>query len=333
MKKFLTLVCGLIISVVAVFGTGCNNSKFNGLTFYAPDGAPALAIAKFINDSENFGIEKEFQYNVVSAGDIGTVMAKGEGDFIVMPVNLASKLYNSKADSPYVMTSVITHGNLYLMSSEGVSTLEGFIGKVIGVIGQGAVPDLTLKAIFSDYGLLDKVQVNDTATEGKISLLYFDKAKDMIPLLKQGKLTAGLLPEPACTNLTIVANNREWTRIDVQELYDEQVKSYPQAVLMVKKSVYEQYKDNIDGMGELFSANVQWVKDNTTLAVNAVNSRLKEGLTASLDASKITATVVDNCKIYYEQASFAKLSVNAYINKIRAINVQSANVVGEDFFA
>ncbi len=336
MKKLLTLILSVITLCTCSFAFACKNTDDDPKTFsfYAPDGAPALAVAKFISDGENFGLpQATVNYNVVSSGDIGGVMIQGKGDFIVMPVNAASKLYKANSDSPYVMTAVLTHGNLYLMSSDGTSSLDSLKGKVVGVIGQGLVPDLTLKAILSDNGKIHDVVVGNTATDGKITLRYFEKAPDMIPLLKQGVLSVGLLPEPAATNLTKVASNRTWTRVDVQELYDANAKAYPQAVLMVKKRVYSAYKTQIDAMGNAFTQNVQWVKQNTELAVSAVNAKLKEGATPSLVATNITSAVVDNCKIYYQASSSAKTDVINYINKIIAVDNASAKAITNDFFA
>lgn len=336
MKKLLTLILTCILAISSLFcAFGCvkQQNEKDSLTFYAPDGAPALAIAKFINDGENFGVNADVDYKVVSSSEIGPVMMQGKGDFMVIPVNAASKLYKANASDPYVMTAVITHGNLYLMSSDGTNNLQDLKGKVVGVIGQGLVPDLTLKAILKDNNLLNDVTVSDTATEGKIALRYFEKAPDMIPLLKQGVLSVGLLPEPACTNLIKVANNREWERVDIQELYDNEIKAYPQAVLMVKKSVYDKYKTQIDGMKDLFNQNVVWVKENTELAVNAVNSKLPQGVEPSLVSANITLEVVENCKIYYQDASSSKQAVKDYINKIIAVSEQSAKPVTDEFFA
>lgn len=336
MKKLLTILLSVIMAMGAVGFLGCNapnHTEPTKLSFYAPDGAPALAIAKFINDNESFGIDATIDYNVVASSDIGGVMQTGKGDFIVMPVNAASKLYKANQNDPYVMTAVVTHGNLYLMSSDGTSNLESLKGKVVGVIGQGLVPDLTFRAILSDNGLIDDVVFGDVATPDKITLRYFASAPDLIPMLKTGKLTDGLLPEPAATNLIKVASDKTWERVDVQELYDNQSKSYPQAVLMVKKSVYNKYKTNIDGMEQTFISNVSWVKQNTALAVTAVNGKLKDGLTPSLNSANITAQVVDNCKIYYQPSSQAKDVVKDYIEKIISISSASAKTVGDDFFA
>jgi len=333
MKRILTIILALAMSLVALLSVGCNKPTDGSLKFYAPDGAPALAIAKFINDQEDFGIDAKIDYHVVSSSDIGGVMNQAKGDFIVMPINAASKLYKANKNSSYVMTAVITHGNLYLMSSNGITTLEGLKGNVVGVIGQGLVPDLTLKAILSANGLLDDVVVGDTAIDGKIVLRYFADAQSMLPLLKQDVLSVGLLPEPAATKLTAMANDKTWQRLDVQQLYDSQAQSYPQAVLMVKKSVYDKYKQKIDDMENLFSQNVLWIEQNPTLAVTAVNSKLSQGLTPSLVANNITANVIQNCKIYYQSASSAKQSVINYINKIIEIAPNSAKVISDDFFA
>ena len=250
MKKILTIILSTLLLFGLVTAYACDTPDGDtNLTFYAPDGAPALAIAKFINDEENFGINASVSYNVVSSDKIGGVMQQGLGDFIVMPVNAASKLYNANNDDKYVMASVITHGNLYIVS-DGEISIDQLKGKVIGVIGQGLVPDLTFKAVLSDRNLLNDLEVGETASEGKVRVRYFASAGDMLPLLKQGKLSVGLVPEPALSKLTTtLAPEKDWSVLDLQELYDEQIKAYPQAVLMVKKSVYDAYKNKIEQIG------------------------------------------------------------------------------------
>lgn len=338
MKKFLTLLLGFIMCF-GVFGVvGCNAPASNGgvptLSFFTPDGAPALAVAKFIKDQEDFGIkDAKFSYKVVSSSEIGPILSKQQADFVVVPVNAASKLYKANTNNPYVMTAVLTHGNLYLMSSNQTQSLQDLKGQVVGVIGQGLVPDLTFKAILSDAGLLSDVVYGDTATPNKITLRYFEKAENLIPLLKQGVLSVGLLPEPACTNLSKVASNHTWTRLDIQQLYDAETQSYPQAVLMVRKAVYQAYKTQIDAMGSLFAENLQWVKTNTAEAVKAVNAMLPQGVSPSLVAENITSTVVDNCKIFYQASTLAQTEVINFINKLIAIDPTCARSITQDFFA
>ena len=118
---------------------------------YAPDGAPALAIAQFIKDKETFGTGKTFEYHVVSAGAIGDTVGDGTGDIVILPVNAASKQYKKNTADPYKLVSVVTHGNIYLMCSEEI-TAEDLKDKTIGVFNMGGVPDLTFRAVLDKLG-------------------------------------------------------------------------------------------------------------------------------------------------------------------------------------
>ena len=133
-------------------------------TFCVPGGAPALSIVNFISNKENFISGANFNYKVVSAdSQTNSITSYMNGtntdgifaDFIILPVNAASKLYNKKTDldKSYKMVSVITHGNLYIMSKTE-STINSLKDKTIGVIGgEGKVPDLTLKTVFNKNSL------------------------------------------------------------------------------------------------------------------------------------------------------------------------------------
>ncbi len=168
--------------------------------------------------------------------------------------------------------------------------------------------------------------------EEKVSVKYFSQASDMIPMLKQGQLNIGLLPEPAATQLTKVASVKMWYRVDLQGLYNKESKAYPQAVVLVKQSLINTYPNVIESMASSFVDNVNWVKENTELAVNAVNSHLAEGVTPSLKAANITSDVVDRCNIYWQGASEAKDAVKDYIKDIINIEPSSAKEVNDDLF-
>lgn len=168
--------------------------------------------------------------------------------------------------------------------------------------------------------------------EFTVGVKYFSQASDMIPMLKQGKLEIGLLPEPAATTLTKTASDKTWYRTDLQELYDGGSKAYPQAVMLVKQSFLNTYPDAVTEMAKAFSDNVKWVKYSVGDAVAAVNGVLANGVTSSLTDANVTADVVDGCKIYWQGASEAKQSVKNYIDDIIAIEKMSAVAVADDFF-
>lgn len=132
-------------------GTAAGDFTADKITVYAPDGAPALAIAKFIADNENFGTGKNFEYHIVAADKINGIVEDGTGDIVILPVNAASKKYNANAADPYKLVSVITHGNLYLMCSENI-TANDLKDKTVGMFGHGNVPDLTFKVVLNKLG-------------------------------------------------------------------------------------------------------------------------------------------------------------------------------------
>ena len=324
MKKIIALLLA-VLSLCAF--TACGEPEAQDLTVYAPDGAPALAISKLISDNDNLGLGGTATYKVVSAQEIGPVMMQAKGDIIVMPVNAASKLYN-KTEDVYKMAGVVTHGNLYIMSKTEIG-LSDLKGKIIGVIGQGLVPDLTFKAILNKNGI--EYQTSDEVIENKVAIRYFAAASDMLPLLKTGKLEIGLVPEPAATKLSKMSPDFKF-RLDVQSLYSESG-SYPQAVVMVKQSLLDKNPKLLDTLEEKITASVTYLNSNIEEMVNAVNAKLAEGVTPSLDANSISSEVVAGMKIYFESSESAKSSVIDYINDIIAVENSSAVAVGEQFFA
>lgn len=334
MKKFLAIVLSIACAFTVLAFSACG--KDNGevarggfLEIYAPDGAPALSVAKFIDEGEDFVGGVEVRYNVVAASNIGQVMQQSKGDIIIMPVNAASKLYAVNAENPYKMAGVITHGNLYIMAKENL-TLNDLKGKVVGVIGQGNVPDLTFRAVLKKNGI--EYETSDTAVSGKVALRYFADASELIPALKTGNMAVGLLPEPAANKLVSMESTFKYA-LDLQELYDAETKAYPQAVVMIKNSVLTAYPELAANFGGKVADAVSWVKENPTKAAEAVNGALAEGVTPSLSAANLNATVVDNCKISWQSAADAKAEVQAYINAIINIAPQAAKAVTDDFFA
>ena len=135
-------------------GTLGTASQPSEISVYMPDGAPALALAKLMNEENQFG-QTSVEYNVVPANTIGAQVngADPAADICVLPVNAASKLLGS--GEKYKMLGTVTNGNLYLLTKDGESITEqnvsSLTGKKIGVINLANVPGLTLKIILNKY--------------------------------------------------------------------------------------------------------------------------------------------------------------------------------------
>ncbi len=167
--------------------------------------------------------------------------------------------------------------------------------------------------------------------KGKVNIKYYPEGKDVVKSIMAGNETIGLVPEPAATNLEanyLKQKGSPLYRLDLQELYDKDTKAYPQAVLMVKKSVLGANPNLVNSLQTKITESASWIKQNQSFAVDAINS--KGG--ATLDAQTLTESAIDGCKIYWESAIGAKTSVKNYINKIIDIDSTKASAVSDDFF-
>ncbi|MCD8307204.1 MAG: hypothetical protein LUD51_03120 [Clostridia bacterium] len=134
--------------------SGTETYSGNALKVYAPDGAPALGLA-YMMAGESGLSEDMFEYHVISSDDVAATINGGNADICILPVNLAVKLLGQK--DTYRLTGTITHGNLYLLSTDSTqitaSNLSTLVGKTIGCIQIGNVPGLTLKLVLKKNGI------------------------------------------------------------------------------------------------------------------------------------------------------------------------------------
>ena len=123
------------------------------VSVYAPDGAPALGIAKLMSENKIENVK----YEIVNANVIQTLVAGAspEADICVLPVNVAVKILSDAKN--YKLIGTLTHGNLFILSenktyltAENLSLLKG---KRVGVVNLPSVPGLTFKLILKNNGL------------------------------------------------------------------------------------------------------------------------------------------------------------------------------------
>lgn len=167
---------------------------------------------------------------------------------------------------------------------------------------------------------------------GTVSIRYFADGAEMMPLLKQGQLDIGVLPEPAASTLVSTTPNKTFYRTSIQDLYDNAKKAYPQAVVMVKESLLATYPSLATNMQNAFNGNLSWTKENIALAVSSISSAFLDGSQTTLKAPMLSAEIIDRCGIFYQSAVDGKQEVKDYISDIRGIESESAKDVDDAFF-
>lgn len=317
MKKIYILLIAIVLFFSSVFCiAGCKDSD-SELNFYMPDGAPALAMAKLIYEDNHFGYD-DVDYEVVSSSNIGNCILQKKADVAILPVNMASKILNDGKE--YKVIATVTNGNLYIVSNKDINSLNDLTGEVVGVIGQGNVPDLNFRALLSENDVV--YQTSESVIADKVAIRYFAEASNLLPMLKTNKLNFGLLPEPAVSKLLSMASNFN-VELDIQTLWEGG--SYPQAVLVMRRSLCEN-TTLVNNILSVLEENESWVLENSEKAVNAINSELEDGVVASLQTT-ISRDAITNCNIDIRKTTSDEIArIKAYLSKIKAV---VSNAVGE----
>jgi len=261
------------------------------LRFAAPQGTPALAIAKLIIDNQMID-GATINYAVVDPSTIAAELTKS--DLVIMPVNAgATKIVKSDAD--FKLVSVAVEGSLYIIGQKEGSNVINFNdlkGKTLACIGQGGVPDLVLKHLLSKNGIEYITEGNPSSTQVKIK--YVSQAAMARTALQNKEAQFALVGEPAVTQFKAALSlNAE---LDIQKAYEDVNKGedFPQAGLFVKTSL----ANNASFMRKLFIA-----LDNSEDWVEANKESVQSSLVNSgrYDTAVFPAASIDRCNIDAEE--------------------------------
>ena len=334
MKKFLATALALTIGVAACVFTACEGENDDGTyTVYAPDGAPALALANAVNEDDD-----RYDFHIVASNAI-TAQVQGEepaADFCILPVNVAAKLLGK--GETYQMLGTVTNGNMYLLTTgdnPGITTdnLSSLVGKTVGVVQLNNVPGLTFQAVLSRNDIDYQILGNDVeAASDKVNLQAFADASTVTPA---SGCDYYLCPEPAATgkiNGTASSANPFKLAGSLQTLYDGE-NGYPQAVLVAKTSVIEEAKSVVDTFITYMKGSADFLASASAADVVALlEDCYTEGMTPSLNANNLNATVIANCSVYFTAAQDCKSRVNAFLAELIDLNAEFTSAVSDSFY-
>ena len=323
MKKIATIFMALAMMMTTVFCfAACTpeaSDKAKTYTVYAPDGAPALALANAVDKSD----DDCFEYHIVAASTI-VAQVTGESpaaDFCILPVNAAaSKLGTGEV---YQMLGTVTNGNMYFLTTVGEELTadnldEVLVGKKVGVVQLANVPGLTFRAVLSEKGIDYQVLSGEVeSSEEKVNLQPIqDAATGVTP---KGECDYYLCPEPvASAKIKGTASSANPFRLagSLQKLYGEG-NGYPQAVLVAKKSIIQSDLAAVNQLIGYMSDSAQFLAEcEATTVVSLLENCYTKGMTPSLNANNLTSTVIANCSVRFTAAQSCKEQVNMFLAKL-----------------
>lgn len=303
MKKKLTAVM-LLVALVLSIGllTACNkdDNKGNGndvtLTFAAPEGTPALAIARLITDNKSI-LGKNVNYKIVNPSNIAKEMQAGLSDLVIMPVNAGATLINKGAD--YKLVSVAVDGSLYLVGkSETATTLtiDEIRGKRIACIGQQGVPGLVFRYILKENNI-NIVDSPEKVPENSVYVQYAGDGLQAKTAVENGSVDYAVVGEPAATTFKTMGFNAQ---MDLQAEYKKVSgkETYPQAGIFVKSSLASD-TTFMDALFAALKASKEWVKNNP----QSVNDFMKAN---AYESAAFPAPSIAKCNVNAEKLTAEK---------------------------
>lgn len=307
MKKKLTAVM-LLVALVLSIGllTACNkdDNKGNGndvtLTFAAPEGTPALAIARLITDNKSIS-GKNVNYKIVNPSNIAKEMQAGLSDLVIMPVNAGATLINKGAD--YKLVSVAVDGSLYLVGKIGKSetvttlTIDEIRGKRIACIGQQGVPGLVFRYILKANNI-SIVDSPENVTENSVYIKYASDGTQARAAVENGSVNYAVVGEPAATTFKIKFGFN--AQMDLQAEYKKVSgkETYPQAGIFVKSSLASDTAF-MDALFTALKASKEWVKNNP----QSVNDFMKSN---AYESAAFPAPSIAKCNVNAEKLTAEK---------------------------
>lgn len=303
MKKKLTAVM-LLVALVLSIGllTACNkgNKKGNGndvtLTFAAPEGTPALAIARLITDNKSIS-GKNVNYKIVNPSNIAKEMQAGLSDLVIMPVNAGATLINKGAD--YKLVSVAVDGSLYLVGKSETAktlTINDIKGKKIACIGQQGVPGLVFRYILKANNI-SIVDSPEKVSENSVYIKYASDGMQARAAVENGSVDYAVVGEPAATTFKTKGFNAQ---MDLQAEYKKVSgkETYPQAGIFVKSSLASDTAF-MDALFAALKASKEWVKNNP----QSVNDFMKAN---AYESAAFPAPSIAKCNVNAEKLTAEK---------------------------
>ena len=264
MKKFISLMLSFLLTSSLV--VGCSNTEEDNkdeakdvkkvtVNVGAPEGLPAIAIAKLAQENPQIKENYEVKYTLEATSDALSTDVMKEGlDIAIVPSNMASIAYNKTSN--YQIAGTVGMGSFYLVSSdEDIKGLDSSLeGKEVGNIGKGLTPDITVQALLKEKDVdLSKVTFN-----------YSNEASDLVSLLATGKLTTGIVPEPALSGL-LTKNSDLKVICGVNDTWKDVFKNengYPQSTLIIKTSFAKENSEFIESFIKSLDENIEWTNKN-----------------------------------------------------------------------
>ena len=295
-----------------VFLIGCAPVDETTINIFAPNGTPSLALANYYEDYKD-------SYNIfdLGAGPDAVTAAfanlENKYDVILAPTNIGATFYNKT--KKYLLYQTIVWGNLYIASTEKITSFSDLENQTIIMYGENATPGIVVKILISHHQLKN-ITLDFTGSDDETvgSLLLANKAKYVV--IAEPSLSKIKKQNP---DLNVLDLQNEWKNLTGST-------SYPQASIFVKASL----KGKIDNQLQKITKSVlDTIANPQKTALKAV----KMSSTFNELGTEILTSAIPNC--HYEINEKQKEAIDYYFNVLNDLGksaMYGGTIPNEDFY-
>ncbi|MFP4286547.1 MAG: ABC transporter substrate-binding protein [Candidatus Izemoplasmataceae bacterium] len=309
MKKIGLLISLMMLSILCA----CTEEDIEKDTYslMVPNGS--TSIAQVYMESNKTSLPFNYDVERVSGPESLTAAFTNEShDFIIAPSVLGAKLYQTGVN--YKLVGTVSYGNLFLVSSSQMEGINDLKDKDIVAFGQLTTPDIILKKILDEHGLLEDATI-DYVSSSQATLLELIRDDTQIVLMSEPFLSNA---KEALDNLNVLNLSQLWES-------DLSFPNFPQAALYANNDLSD---DAIVEFTFHFQAAIDHVNNHPDQA-----AQFAETLNYPIDSSIIESSI-PNSQLMFKTAMDARTDFESFYQVIFDYNkvLIGSQLPGDDYY-
>ncbi|MCD6333084.1 MAG: ABC transporter substrate-binding protein [Bacteroidales bacterium] len=290
----------LLFFFISLFA--CSNKHHDSLSFrvLTLKGPSAISMIRWIDEIRRMPDGTIDMEIMNEPSQVRNQILKHKADLAVVPMNMASILYNRQTD--YQLLAVPVWGTLYLFGSKNqITCWNDLKGKRVFVMARGMTPDILFRYLLTRQGL----------QPGKdVALDYrFPTHIDLANAAIAGKAPLAILSEPL-VSLAVSRNPQLVPLIDLNQAWVNQNSTHqpmPQTALLVRSQFAQEHAVILKKWILALKQSAHWVNKHPEEAAALI---VQYGI---LPDTALARQAIPRCHISFQKASEVSESIYHYL--------------------
>ena len=173
-------------------------------------GPTSIGLVQFMDQAADDATDNEFDFAISAAADeIVPKMIQGDVDIALVPVNVASVLYN-KTEGAVQVIDINTLGVLNVVTGDAsVASFGDLTGHTVYMTGKGTMPEYVMNYLLERAGLT-----------GQVALEFKSEPTEVLSALLADPSAVGVLPEPFKTAAIAKSEGKLSAPVSLTDVWD-----------------------------------------------------------------------------------------------------------------